>query len=331
MVNSHILYYNSIDQGGTTMKNDMLTAAIDKLAEWFRNLKWDYLDVPAGSSREKTQLWPGEPDEEIMICLHKGTDIHELFHRQDYYFVNFAYKGDYGAISYKFDNRVTIREGECYISQPFAGYALDGHNDDEIIIIGVLIQKEAFYKSFWHILSADTHLFHFFLEPQANKYADEFIHLRFEDVFFIRNLLELMVIEYANKQNTTQDILKPMTLTLLMQIARQYKLSTLIAKNETMSDKIIRYMSEHIDTVTLKDIAAEFSYHPNYISTLIHKEMGKTFSQVQLEQRMSRSASLLKGTNLSVEEVAYMVGYSNSSNFFKAFKDFYGCSPREYA
>jgi len=36
MVNSHILCYNCIKQGGAAMKNDMLTAAIDKLAEWFR-------------------------------------------------------------------------------------------------------------------------------------------------------------------------------------------------------------------------------------------------------------------------------------------------------
>lgn len=312
------------------MNNALLSDAIDKLSKWFRNLQWKYLDVPSGSPREKTQLFPGEPDEEIMICLHKGTDIHELFHRQDYYFINFAYKGDYGAISYKFDNRVTIHEGECYISQPFAGYALDGHSDDEIIIIGVLIRKEAFFKSFWHILSADTHLFRFFLEPQTNKYADEFIHLRFDDDYFVRNLLELMVIEYANKQETTQDIMKSMTLTLLMQIARQYKQSTPIAKNETISDRIVRYMSEHIDTVTLKELAEQFSYHPNYISTLIHNEMGKTFSEVQLEQRMSRAVSLLKGTSLSVEEIAYMVGYSNPSNFFKAFKEYYRCSPREY-
>ena len=312
------------------MGNEILEKSISQLTEWFRNLKWEYLAVPAGSAWEKTQLWPGEPDEEIMICLHKGTDIHELFHRQDYYFINFAYRGDYGAISYRFDNRVTIREGECYISQPFAGYALDGHSEDDIIIIGVLIQKEAFYKSFWHILSADTHLFHFFLEPQTNEYADEFIHLRFEDDYFVRSLLELMVIEYANKRENTQDILKPMTLTLLMQIARQYKLSTPISKIETMPDKIIRYMSERIDTVTLKELAAQFSYHPNYISTLIRNEMGKTFSEVQLEQRMNRAASLLKGTNLSIEEISVMVGYSNPSNFYKMFRAYYHSSPKEF-
>ena len=313
------------------MKNDCLTQALESLGKYFDTIEWKYLEVPAGSPREKTQLWPGEPNEDIMICVYKGYDIHELFHRQDFFFFNFAYQGDYGAISYKFDNRITVREGECYIGQPYAGYAPNGQSDTEMIIIGVLIQTDAFFKTFLHVLSADQKLFRFFLNPQVNEYSDEYIHLKFEDVFSVKRLLELMVVEYANKKENTQEILKPLTLALLMQVARQYKLSAPISKNETITDKIVRYMGEHIDTVTLKDIAAKFSYHPNYISILIHNELGKTFSEMQLEQRMSRAASLLKGTNLSVEEISAMVGYSNPSTFFKAFKEHHGCSPREYS
>lgn len=89
-------------------------------------------------------------------------------------------------------------------------------------------------------------------------------------------------------------------------------------------------MLEHIDSVTLGSIAKQFSYHPNYISSFIHREMGKSFSQILLEQRMERALALSKGTNLSIEEIAVMLGYSNPSNFYKAFRAYYGCSPREY-
>ncbi len=308
-----------------------LDQAFVKLGKIFDKINWQYLDVPAGSPRDLTQLWPGDPDEEIMICVYKGYDIHERFHRQDFFFFNFAYQGDYGVISYRFDNRITVHEGECYIGQPYAGYAPNGQSDTEMIIIGVLIQIDAFFRTFFHVLSADQNLFRFFLHPQIDEYSDEFIHIKFEDDFVVKRLLELMVVEYADKKEDTQEILKPLTLALLMQVARQYKSSSPISKSETITDQILRYMSEHIDTVTLKDIAAHFSYHPNYISTLIHEKLGETFSEVQLEQRMNRAASLLKGTNLSVEEISAMVGYSNPSNFYKAFREYYGCSPREYA
>ena len=115
-----------------------------------------------------------------------------------------------------------------------------------------------------------------------------------------------------------------------MQIARQYALVNQKFISESLSDKIINFIGEHFDTVTLKDIAKRFSYHPNYISTLLHREIGKSFSEILLEQRMERASILLNGTNLTNEEIALMLGYSNSSNFYKAFREFYGVSPKEY-
>jgi AraC-like DNA-binding protein len=265
-----------------------------------------------------------------MICVYKGTDIHELFHRQDYFFFNFAYLGDYGALSYRFDNQITIQEGECYISQPFAGYALRSHSSAEIIIIGVLIQKERFFKTFLPVLSANATLFRFFLDANTNAFSDEFIHLAFEDASEVRALLEIMIIEYANKQSTSGNILSPLTVALLMMVARQYALTNPAPVSDRLSDQIVQYIWEHSDVVTLKDIARHFSYHPNYISSLLHKETGKTFSEILLEKRMERAIVLLKGTTLSIEEIALMLGYNNSSNFYRTFKDYYGQSPREY-
>ena len=134
-----------------------------------------------------------------------------------------------------------------------------------------------------------------------------------------------------NQAEDTQTILQPMVLTLLMMVARQYKRSISVPTDERLSDKIVHYMREHSDVVTFKDISKHFSYHPNYISTLLHREIGKSFSEILLEQRMERAVFLLKGTNLSVEEIAAMLGYSNSSNFYKAFREFYQCSPRDYS
>ena len=134
-----------------------------------------------------------------------------------------------------------------------------------------------------------------------------------------------------NQAEDTQTILQPMVLTLLMMVARQYKRSIPVPTDERLSDKIVHYMGEHSDVVTFKDIFKHFSYHPNYISTLLHREIGKSFSEILLEQRMERAVFLLKGTNLSVEEIAAMLGYSNSSNFYKAFREFYKCSPRDYS
>lgn len=312
--------------------NKLLELAVNKLGHDWSRLNWEFRDFElADGTPDKMSQWQGDPADDIMIVVFKGKHISEPFHRQDFFFIDYAYHLDYNALSSKFDNLITVREGDCYIGQPFSGYALRGDSqDDDIIMIGVHIKKEAFFREYLPALSMDADMFRFFLDPQTDKFSDEFIHLSFEKTSPVRTLLEMMVVEYADKKEDTQLILKPMVLALFMHIARRYRLEKPDAVGDTLSEQIIRYINSHPESVTLKEIAALFSYHPNYISSLLHRELGKTFSDIVLEKRMDRAVILLKGTDLSVEEISSMLGYSNTSNFYKAFREFYGKTPREY-
>ena len=97
---------------------------MDILAEAFRHLQWDYPEFTVPSGSEKILYWPGDPEEDIMICVLKDQDFMEDLHRHDFFFFNYAYKNDYEAKTEQTDNIITIREGECYIGQPFTGYGL---------------------------------------------------------------------------------------------------------------------------------------------------------------------------------------------------------------
>ena len=312
--------------------NRLLSLAINKLGHDWSHLNWEFRDFKLeDGTPDKMSQWQGDPDEDIMIVAFKGRHISEPFHRQDFFFIDYAYHLDYNALSSKYDNLITVREGDCYIGQPFSGYALKGDStDDDIIMIGVHIRKEAFFREYLPALSQDPDMFRFFLDPQTDKFSDEFIHLSFEKTSPVRTLLEMMVIEYADKKEDTQIILKPMVLALFMHIARRYRLEKSDIKAASLSESIAGYINSHPESVTLKDISAQFSYHPNYISSLLHKELGKTFSEIVLEKRMDRALILLKGTTLSIEEISSMLGYSNTSNFYKAFRAYYGKPPREY-
>lgn len=312
------------------MGQEILCSAVEKLREEFMTLDWTYQNFSVGSHEERMFCWPGVPEDEIMIVVHQSGGRQELFHRHDYFYFNYTYQGEYDSASFKYDNHITIHEGELYAGQPFAGHALCVHDDKETTIIGVLIQKETFFRAFLPMLSANTELFRFLLDPATNQFSDEFIHFKIEDECNIRALLEMMVVEYANRQEDTQTVLKSLVLAFLIQIARQYVYANKKPSSESLSEKIVQYIGEHFDSVTLKDIAKHFSYHPNYVSTLLHREIGKSFSEILLEQRMERSVILLKGTGLPIEEIALMLGYSNSSNFYKAFRKYFRVSPRKY-
>lgn len=319
------------------MTQRSLSESIDFLADEFQHLDFTFHHFHEDGHDYLKNLWPGGENEDVMVCVYRGQDIHEPFHRHDFIYFNYAYQNDYAALSDRDGNLITIQQGECYIGQPFSGYALRAIPGIESVIVGVLIKKEAFFRNFLQTFSSDNTLFHFFLDPEKDKYADKYLHFSFRQVPEIRPLLEMMIVEYANRQADTQQILTSMATTLYLLVARTYHTDANLMTNaktgasaDTPVKQILAYMDDHFQSVSLKELSRQFSYHPNYISGLLHKETGKTFSEILLEKRMDHALVLMKGTDLSNEEIAAILGYTSTTNYYKAFRRFYGLAPREY-
>ncbi len=173
-------------------------------------------------------------------------------------------------------------------------------------------------------------MLNFFLEPQKNKYADEFTIINIPDHSTIWRLLGLMILEYANKTPDTQKVLKPMVMSLSMYLSAEYKRQNQ-PKAETLADQIMAYIESNSDSATLYSVAQHFGYHHVYLSRLLPEKTGKSFSALPLDARMRRAKLLLDHTDLSIEKITSMLDYSNNSNFYKAFKQYYGKPPRQIA
>lgn len=93
----------------------------------------------------------------------------------------------------------------------------------------------------------------------------------------------------------------------------------------------ITYIKDHLtEEVTVKDTAKALMVNPNYLSTVFAKEMGESFIEFVNKQRIKQATSLLKYTTMQVQEIAYAVGYNNTSYFAKVFMKEYKKSPRQY-
>lgn len=123
-----------------------ITESIEKLGTDFPELNWNFQEHRVGRKKELVSQWLGSPDEDIMVCVFKGKEIHEPFHRQDFFFINYAYTGDYGAQSYTFNNHVTIHENDCYIGQPFSGYFFVMVPEDFLEYVHVTIMNQTSTK-----------------------------------------------------------------------------------------------------------------------------------------------------------------------------------------
>lgn len=97
-----------------------------------------------------------------MVCAFKGNHIQERFHRQSFFFINFAYYGDYEAVSAKYDHKLLMKEGDCYVGQPYSGYALRCDSAEDVVIAGVFIQRKTFLRDYLGPISSDASLVRFF-------------------------------------------------------------------------------------------------------------------------------------------------------------------------
>ena len=157
-------------------RGEFLENALDTLAEEFKGLKWDYPDMGLAKRHEPILYWPGDVKDDIMICVLKDQDFREELHRHDFFFFNYAYRCDYEAEAETKGHVIKIKEGECYIGQPFTGYGLRQNADDPAVVIGVLVQKQMFYRDFLPVIASDPTIFRFFLDPQNNAFSDDHLH-----------------------------------------------------------------------------------------------------------------------------------------------------------
>ena len=78
---------------------------------------------------------------------------------------------------------------------------------------------------------------------------------------------------------------------------------------------------------TLSDLSG---YSRMHLCRLIEKHYKKTPVSFILDIRMKLAAEYLLNTTYSVEKIASSVGFLSISHFYAAFKNYYGCTPKQY-
>lgn len=80
----------------------------------------------------------------------------------------------------------------------------------------------------------------------------------------------------------------------------------------------------------VKYFASRLNLSANYLSELLNKYTGKTTQEHIHLRLVDKAKALLWGTDRSISEIAYELGFEHPSHFTKLFKNKTGVSPREF-
>jgi AraC-like DNA-binding protein len=103
------------------------------------------------------------------------------------------------------------------------------------------------------------------------------------------------------------------------------KISELVQK---CSDYVCTHLGEDL---SLKTVAKMFAVSEEYLTRCFKKEMGMSFYQYVLMQRVAAGKRLLReASNASITSIAYALGFPSSSHFCRTFKSFTDETPTAY-
>lgn len=100
---------------------------------------------------------------------------------------------------------------------------------------------------------------------------------------------------------------------------------------DTRLDSLILYMQDNLSrTLTTEDLASQANLSSKQLNRLMQQTYGMTVSDYFKKERIKKARYLLTHTELSMEQIAHKIGFSDEFSMAKAFKRIEGMSPSKY-
>lgn len=97
---------------------------------------------------------------------------------------------------------------------------------------------------------------------------------------------------------------------------------------QEMRDVYHYILENYLHIQSLTDVARHFTLTEYQIKQQLRLQYNTTLYELIQERKMAHAMQLLQQTDMQVNEIAWLTGYSNASNFIHAFKRRFGVTPR---
>lgn len=102
-------------------------------------------------------------------------------------------------------------------------------------------------------------------------------------------------------------------------------------RNQDLIERVKEHIVKHPDQdLSLSSLAETFYVSSFYLSKMFKKETRVNLIDFIVDMRIEKARDMLLSTHKSIDDIALMCGYANTSYFIKKFKEKYGRTPKQY-
>ncbi len=168
--------------------------------------------------------------------------------------------------------------------------------------------------------------------------TNEALHISDAERTMVESIMQNIQDEYQRSiDEHSQDIIVSQ-LDVLLNYAERFYTRQFRTRNSVESDILTRFQSilhKHFENnkdklITANDIASELAMSPHYLGDLLRNLTGQNTQQHIHAYLIERAKGLLLTTNLSVNGIAYSLGFEYPQYFSRLFKSKTGQTPVEF-
>lgn len=157
-------------------------------------------------------------------------------------------------------------------------------------------------------------------------------------IVLLTGFKDMELIRSAMRYGCRDYLLKPTRFKQLEEVFSQIKQELDVAWEDHLAmdedDPIMqtakKFIQGRLESVTLESLANYLHLSPAYLSRVFKENTGMNFSEYCQSERMNLAKLLLNDPRNQIQEIALQTGYSNSTNFSRAFRVHFNISPTEY-
>ena len=181
------------------------------------------------------------------------------------------------------------------------------------------------YHSYWygdeaadHRVEWDSYAFTYWPAPAGGRYAPQIIRTDDEGLVLLENLL--------------QTPFEPMRSSGHLYLFLSHVLPTLQPDasdpHAALLEHIKAYMAQHLDE-SVEEVAHHCNVSPSTLYQLFRERSAVSTTAWRHQVRVERAVTLLRTTDLSVEQISEQTGFCSAGYFRRIVKELTGQSPRE--
>jgi AraC-like DNA-binding protein len=154
---------------------------------------------------------------------------------------------------------------------------------------------------------------------------------RTEIALCLRNILREMELKNTGYEDVCQAYMEILIVRLMRQMALTVPVAPQVVHSNRQCAAVRRYIDLHYkEPLTLELLAEEAHMNKYYLSHAFKEEYGIPPINYMIDRRISESKYLLTETDLSMSQIARLLGFSSLSYFSQVFRKTQGISPMEY-